>query len=145
MSPMLQKAGEPSFDELPDNFMKLQTQLMMLSPIHYKKDYKMAVRIASELSSRKALTKVQANYFESLVNNIMAYENKKLEMKNGEPIEILRFLLEENGLNGSDLGRILGQRQLGSKILNGTRALSLKHIKTLSAYFSVSPNLFLSS
>jgi HTH-type transcriptional regulator/antitoxin HigA len=100
------------------------------------------VRVAAELASRERMTKAQADYLESLTNNIMAYENKKMITKKTNPIEILRFLLEENGLTGSDLGRLLGQRQLGAKILKGSRKLNLNHIRKIAAYFSVSPELF---
>ncbi len=59
------------------------------------------------------------------------------------PIEALEFLLQENGLSGRDLGRILGQPQLGGKILRGERELSKNHIRKLCDYFKVSPELFL--
>ena len=80
-------------------------------------------------------------YFRPLVE---AYENEHFIIgPSDNPIEILKFLLKQNGLSGSDLGRILGQRQLGSKILRGERELSKAQIKTLAAYFSVDPGLFL--
>ena len=46
-------------------------------------------------------------------------------------------------MNASDLGRLLGQRQLGAKILSGDRDLSKAHIQTLAAHFGVSPAVFL--
>jgi len=81
---------------------------------------------------------------ESLANNIKAYEEKHFPIRKTDPIEILKFLLDENDLNGSDLGRLLNQRQLGSKILNRKRKLSMRHIMILAKHFSVSPTLFLS-
>ena len=72
------------------------------------------------------------------------FEIKNYKIDNGKsPLDTLKFLLESNGLSGSDLGRILGQRQLGSKILNGVRQLSKKHIRILAEHFSVSPELFI--
>jgi antitoxin component HigA of HigAB toxin-antitoxin module len=56
---------------------------------------------------------------------------------------MLKFLLAENGLTGSELGRILGQQQLGSKILTHKRELSKTHILKLAEYFAVSPAVFL--
>lgn len=74
---------------------------------------------------------------------IEAHENKHFPIDTQNPVETLKFLLDSNGLNASDLGRILGQRQLGSKILKGERQLSKTHIKELADYFSVEPGLFL--
>ena len=57
----------------------------------------------------------------------------------------LRFrrILAEQGLSGSDLGRLLGSRPLGSAVLRGERELSKAHIRTLAEHFKVSTDLFL--
>lgn len=54
-----------------------------------------------------------------------------------------KFLLEANGMTASDLGRLLGDRSLGARLLKGERSLSEKHIKVLSERFRVSPGLFI--
>jgi HTH-type transcriptional regulator/antitoxin HigA len=59
------------------------------------------------------------------------------------PIERLRYLMEENGMSASDLGRLLGDRSLGSRILNGERELSKSHIKKLAEHFHLEPGFFL--
>jgi HTH-type transcriptional regulator/antitoxin HigA len=59
------------------------------------------------------------------------------------PIENLRFLLDKNGLPASDLGRLLGHRELGSKILKHRRQLTLDHIRKLADRFHVSPATFI--
>jgi len=46
-------------------------------------------------------------------------------------------------MNASQLGELLGNRSLGSKILTGKRELSKSHIGTLSKRFNVDPGLFL--
>ncbi len=143
MSPMARKKGKFTTRVLPDNFLELQSKLFMLRPIHSKKDYATAIQVASDLASREHLTKMQSDYFESLANNIMAYESKKMNTEKTDSVEILRFLLKENGLTGSDLGNMLGNRALGSKILNRKRELSKANIKKLAERFSVNPALFL--
>lgn len=140
---MARKSGEFTMKVLPDNFLELQNQLFMLRPIHSKKDYETSIKVVSNLVSREHLTKMQSDYLESLANNIMVYESKKMEIEKTDPVEILRFLLEENGLTGSDLGNMLGNRALGSKILSKKRNLSKANIKRLAERFSVSPALFL--
>jgi HTH-type transcriptional regulator/antitoxin HigA len=129
--------------DLPDDFLELQEELFMLKPIHNKAEYAKAMKIVEMLAPRKNLTKTQTDYLESLVNNIEDYEKSRFEAKKQDPLELLKFLLEENQLNGSDLGRILGNRTLGYAILKGQRKLSKTHIVELAEYFSVSPALFL--
>ncbi len=144
MSTTVTQIKEIASGKLPDDFLRLQDCLMFLLPIHTKVEYKQALAIVQKLAARKNLTKTQQSYMESLANNIKAYEEKHFPIRKTDPIEILKFLLDENDLNGSDLGRLLNQRQLGSKILNRKRKLSMRHIMILAKHFSVSPTLFLS-
>ena len=76
---------------------------------------------------------------------VETYEDKhhRIDVDAVSPIEALEFLLEQHGLSGRDLGRILGQPQLGGKILRGERELSKNHIRKMCDYFKVSPELFL--
>lgn len=128
---------------LPDNFLKLQDYLLWLLPIHTKIGYNKALVAVQKLAPRKDLSRIQRSYLESLANNIKAYEDMHFPISKENPIDMLKFLLEENDMNGSDLGNLLGQRQLGSKILRGERSLSKKHIRILAKHFSVDPSLFL--
>lgn len=123
----------------------LVQKLWLLRPLHTASDYETALEIAGELAAKKKLNKDQIDYLESLTTLIEAYEaaHYPIETSGRTPIEILKALLEMNNMTGSDLGRILGQRQLGSKILSGVRQLSKTQIKQLADFFSVEPCLFL--
>ena len=128
---------------IPTSFLGLQKRLFGLRPIHSKANYKKALRIASDLASRTSLTREQSDYLEILANNIKVYENEYFTGEKHSPIEILKFLVSENGMSGSDLGRVLGHRTLGPKILSGERELSKQNISVLAGCFSVEPSLFL--
>jgi HTH-type transcriptional regulator / antitoxin HigA len=53
-------------------------------------------------------------------------------------------LLEENGMNASDLARLLDVHpSLGSKILRGERSLTVEHLRKLCLRFKVNPQLFM--
>ncbi|MCK4820456.1 hypothetical protein KA005_32125, partial [bacterium] len=110
--------------------------------IHNKGDYQDALAVAAELASRTDLNSEQADYLEVLTKVIADYEEKHFEMSKHSPQEILKFLVEENQMTGSDLGRLLGNRTLGPALLRGQRSLSKTHIKKLADHFSVSPALF---
>jgi HTH-type transcriptional regulator/antitoxin HigA len=74
--------------------------------------------------------------------NIEAYETHRFPTKTASPIEVLKFLMEEHGLDQNDLPEI-GSQSLVSKILNGERQLTVDHIKYLSKRFGVSPAVFI--
>ncbi len=97
------------------------------------------------LLSLDTLNQDQSDYLELLIDQIEKYENQSypLPYENQDPIANLIFLLNENNLNASDLGILLGNRQLGSKILRRERQLSKSHIRILSRHFRVSADLFL--
>ena len=59
------------------------------------------------------------------------------------PVELLRSLMTEHGMSESDLGRLLGDRSLGHRILRGQRELSKAHIRILSEHFSLDAAAFL--
>jgi HTH-type transcriptional regulator/antitoxin HigA len=128
---------------VPDDFLDLQRELFELRPIHNKTDYHKAISVAEEISSLEKLTSGQNDYLEILTKIIADYEEKHFEMSKHTPQEILKFLVEENKMSGSDLGRILGNRTLGPALLRGDRSLSKTNIKKLADYFSVNPALFL--
>ena len=59
------------------------------------------------------------------------------------PIELIKALMEENGLKPKDLVNILGlSKGTISKILNYQKGLSKETIRALSSYFKVSQEAF---
>ncbi|MFH1719942.1 MAG: hypothetical protein ABIF19_21520 [Planctomycetota bacterium] len=129
-------------DRIPTTLLGLQKRFFVLRPIHNKVDYQDALAVATDLFSRTELTAEQADYLEILTKIIADYEEKHFKMSKYSPHEMLKFLVEENQMSGSDLGRVLGSRTLGPALLSGQRSLSKTHIKKLAKYFSVSPALF---
>lgn len=140
---LMTKQMSTDVQSIPKSFLGLQEKVFVLRPIHSKADYKKAMRVASDLASSIRLTGEQSDYLEVLTSNIKAYEDKHFEGRKHTPLDILKFLVSENGMSGSDLGRVLGNRTLGAAILRGVRSLSKAHIKRLADHFSVEPGLFL--
>ncbi len=124
-----------------DCFIRLQQTFVSLAPITTKTQYKKAMDMATALAAFGNLPRAVAQYLEVLSRNIELYERSRFSGDHN-PVENLRFLLNENGLTASDLGRMLGHRELGSKILNRQRKLTVGHIRKLSNRFGVSPATF---
>ena len=115
-------------------------------PIHGEAEFDAAIRIVQTMAGHE-LNRDQDDYLDVLTTLIHDYDQRYhvLRMKKMSPLEALRFLMEENAMSASDLGRIIGNRALGSKIMRGERELSKAHILAIAKRFSVNPSVFLSS
>ena len=131
-------------DRLPDEFQELN-QLLPLRPIQDEIDLDNAQEIANRLAVLDSRTADQDAYLETLSLLIESYEDGRhqIETSDLDPIDTLKYLLDQHKTSASELGRIIGQRQLGAKILSRKQGLSKAHILTLSNHFAVSPAVFL--
>ena len=64
-------------------------------------------------------------------------------MPDAPPVEILRDLMERNGLKAIDLIDVLGSRGKVSEILSGKRAISKEQAKRLGERFNISAAAFI--
>jgi len=78
-----------------------------------------------------------------LTDIIQKYETRRHAVGGRSTVlDTLKRMLKEQGMRGSDLGRLLGNRPLGGAILRGERQLSKTHIRILAEHFKVSTDLF---
>jgi HTH-type transcriptional regulator/antitoxin HigA len=73
----------------------------------------------------------QGDTLELLAALVESYEEKKHAVLPPHPVEAIKFRMEQEGLNTSDLAKILGGRNRASEILHSKRRLSLEMIKNL--------------
>jgi len=114
-------------------------------PIRNDEDYDRAMKVIEKLVLRDDLTAAEEARLEIFSVLIEAYdqEHYPIDTSHITPIDMLKSLMGDHGMNASDLGRLLGNRSLGSLILNGKRQLSKAHIKKLCARFAMKPEAFL--
>lgn len=70
------------------------------------------------------------------------YEDEHLPEPEGDPISVLKYLMEEYELKQVDLSE-LGSQGVVSEILNGKRDLNLRQVKALSERFQVPVSVFI--
>lgn len=75
---------------------------------------------------------------------IERYEAERYLVPDAEPIDVLRFLLDQSGLSQRDIAVELGSESTVSLVLSGKRQLNRDHIMRLSQRFHVSPSVFFS-
>ncbi|EOQ94770.1 DNA-binding helix-turn-helix protein [Leptospira wolbachii serovar Codice str. CDC] len=116
----------------------------ILSVPHTDKQYKKLVKVLDELIDEVGNDEKHqlAPLLETVGNLIEEYENDHYLQPNAEPIEILKYLMQENNLTQKDLA-ILGSQGVVSEILNGKRELNVRQIKALADKFKISPSVFI--
>ncbi len=104
----------------------------MLKPIRTKKSYKNALNRIYELM-QKDLKTGSGEYDELELLSILVddYEKKNFPIGLPDPIEAIKFRLEQLNLEPSALVSIIGSKSRTSEILNRKRRLSLSMIRAL--------------
>ena len=131
------------FADMPKDYQGLVMNFMPKA-IHDKVDYENTVEIIDALVGHE-LTDEQELYLDTLSTLVDAYENEHyaIETHGMSPVEALKFLMEEHEMSADDIGRLLGERTLGSKILRQRRKIGLKHAKILAKKFAVDVSVFI--
>jgi HTH-type transcriptional regulator/antitoxin HigA len=132
---------------LPADLPRTYEELVRLYPprkIHDQIELENATEVADWLSLR-AKNEAQLDYLELLGDLLDEYENPPGKaQKPADPLEMLRYLVEENQITTRQLGAILGlDHSVASRILTGERSITVEHAKKLGARFKVKPELFL--
>ena len=112
-------------------------------PIHDGVDYANTMEIVMAMAGHK-LTRDQDDYLAILSQMILHYDREHdRPRRRGTPLQRLQYLVKEAGLSASDLGRLLGNRTMGSLYLSGRRGLSKANIRKLAEHFKVRADYFL--
>ncbi len=95
-----------------------------------------------KLTAKSRPTSAEEEAIELLTLLIERYESERYPVPDADPIDVLRFLLEQNGLSQRDIALELGSESTVSLVLSGKRQLNRDHIARLSRRFHVSPSVF---
>jgi HTH-type transcriptional regulator / antitoxin HigA len=111
--------------------------------IKTKKQYYQYCKTLEELVVLKTKNRDQKDAVELLTLLIEKWDEDHNTFSEANPIELLRYLMEENKLRSVDMAALLGvSKSLFSDILNYRRGLSKDVIRKLSERFKVSQELF---
>ncbi len=103
---------------------------MNIKPIRNDKDLQVAFEQLESVFQAKEGSS-EADEMEILVTLIESYENKFYPISPPEPIEAIKFRMEQQGLKAKDLEVYIGASGRVSEVLNHKRPLSLRMIKRL--------------
>jgi HTH-type transcriptional regulator/antitoxin HigA len=103
---------------------------MTVKPIKTKKDYTQALeRLEAIFDAKKG--SLQGDELEVLSILIDRYEENHFPIGLPDPIEAIKFRMEQLGYNQADLAKVVGLKSRASEILNKKRKLSLDMIRQL--------------
>ena len=117
---------------------------MNIKPIRTKRDYAEALKTVEQLMSAKANT-AEGDRLDVLVTLVQAYEAKHMPMLPPDPVEAIRFVMEQRGLTMQDLTPVFGRANRGYEVLNGKRPLSLAMIRKLHADFGIPADVLIAA
>ncbi|KQB38420.1 type II toxin-antitoxin system HigA family antitoxin [Flavobacterium aquidurense] len=104
---------------------------MEIKPIKTEKDYDLALERVNALFDAEPNT-VEADELDILVTLIEKYEQIHYPIPEPDPIEAIKFMMEQNGLTPTDLGILLNSRSRVSEIFKRKRALTITQIRVLN-------------
>ena len=107
-----------------------------IKPIHTKKDYNAALTRIDEIFDAKPGT-AKGDELEILSLLVENYEDEHFPIDLPDPIEALRFRMEQLGLKQKDLVKTIGFKGRVSDILNKKRKLSLPMIRRISSSLNI--------
>ena len=117
---------------------------MIVKPIKTEKDYQQALdRLEVIFNSKKDTS--EGDELEILTIFIEKYENEHFPIDFPDPIEAIKFRMEQLGYNQAELAEIVGLKSRASEILNKKRKLSLDMIRQLHESLKIPTDVLIQS
>ena len=126
---------------LANNYAALLREIMP-EVIRDERQNQIYIRRLEVLANKKSLTRAEEKLMKLLLLLIEDFERKTDPVPDAPPVDVLRHLMEAQGLRQKDLAEIFGTESIVSEVLHGKRELTKEHIRRLSARFGVSPAVF---
>ncbi len=102
---------------------------MEIRPIHNEDDYKSALReVSAYFDNEPILGTPDGDRFEILLTLVEAYETKCYPIDLPDPVEAIKFRMDQAGLTPKDLVPAIGRLNRVYEILNRKRPLTLNMI-----------------
>jgi HTH-type transcriptional regulator / antitoxin HigA len=119
---------------------------MTIRPLHTEADYKVALRRVSVLiDADPEHGTLAGDELEVLGTLVRAYESQHFPLEIPDPIEAIKFRMEQQGLAAKDLQPMIGGLNRVYEVLNRKRPLSLAMIRRLNTGLGISAECLISA
>lgn len=109
---------------------------MEIKPIKTKADYRAALKEIEALMGAQPDTP-EGEHLDVLVTLVEAYENKHYRLDLPDPIEAIKFRMEQKGLTAKDLVPMIGRINRVYEVLSRRRPLTLAMIQRLHSELGI--------
>ncbi len=109
---------------------------MRIKPIKTNSDYEKALERLEDIFDAKIETK-QGDELEILTILIEKYEKENYPIEMPDPIEAIKFRMEQLGMKQKDLAEVMGFKSRVSEILNRKRKLTIDMIRKLNQKLNI--------
>jgi HTH-type transcriptional regulator/antitoxin HigA len=116
--------------------------LSEIHPIRSEADYEAALSEVERLWGARSGTP-EGDRLDVLATLIDAYESEHYPIDPPDPIEAIKFRMEQQGLTRKDLEGILGSRTRIAEVLNRRRGLSINMIRRLHEQLGISAEVLI--
>lgn len=117
---------------------------MQITPIRTEADYRQALSTIEPLFEREdELTADELDYFDVMISLIENYESKHYYIDLPDPIEAIKFRMEQQGLDVKDLDGIIGKPNRVYEIFNKTRPLTLNMIRNIHKQLGIGADILI--
>ncbi len=127
------------YDKIDVKEVQLATEIR---PIRTKRDYEAALKEIERLWGAKAGTP-EGDRLDVLATLVDAYEAEHYPIDPPDPIEAIKFRMEQQGLTRKDLEAIIGTRTRIAEVLNRKRGLSIAMIRRLHERLGISAEVLI--
>ena len=98
----------------------------LIHPIRTEADYQAALQlVAPYFDNEPEIDSDAGAHFEAMLTLIEAYEAKYYPIDPPDPVQAIKFRMEQQGLMPKDLEPMIGQRNRVYEVLNGKRKLTM--------------------
>lgn len=105
---------------------------MDIRPIHTEADYKATLKeISALMESDPDLGTPEGDRLDILATLVQAYESRHFPIDAPDPVEAIKFRMEQSGLTVKDLEPIIGRPNRVYEVLSRKRPLTLAMIRRL--------------
>jgi HTH-type transcriptional regulator/antitoxin HigA len=117
---------------------------MEITPIRTEKDYRAALRVVSTLVDQDPSPDTpEGERLDVLSTLIEAYERKHYPIDLPDPVEAIKFRMDQAGLSVKDLEPMIGQPNRVYEVLNHKRPLTLRMIRNLNKGLGISAQVLI--
>lgn len=109
---------------------------MNIKPIKSERDHRRALKEIERLMDARPNT-AEGDRLDVLTTLIEAWEKKHHPIDAPDPVEAIRFAMEQRGVTRRDLEPLIGSRARVAEILNYKRPLTLPMIRRLHARLGI--------